>query len=218
MFKNSRLAQWIKALGIWIYEAKLALLWLLVIAVAVYLGCIVWHREVAIRVAGYSLQLLGMILTINSLLRIRIYFGRPDLRTLFVIWIKNFPKWKRRYISVADGGHFNVKLGVAAAAKSWTPDNPDQSLEKRIEGILRNLNRINEIQNGHAMKISTLQAALEEHRLITAEETHNSEKRMRSDLESLHMSDWTISLIGLIWLTVGITMSTMAPELYQWLH
>jgi len=57
----------------------------------------------------------------------------------------------------------------------------------------------------------------EQHKNKVAEQTKRLEEDIRYELETLHTSDLLTSLIGLVWLTVGITMSTMAPELYHWL-
>ncbi len=51
----------------------------------------------------------------------------------------------------------------------------------------------------------------EDHKRQVAAAQNNMKEKIRSDLESLHMSDLMKSLVGLIWLTVGITMSTLAP-------
>jgi hypothetical protein len=49
---------------------------------------------------------------------------------------------------------------------------------------------------------------------VITEKTEQLESNIKSDLETLHTSDITTSLVGLIWLTVGITFSTLARELH----
>lgn len=41
---------------------------------------------------------------------------------------------------------------------------------------------------------------------------------IRAELESLHAGDLIKPILGLVWLTKGITISTMSPELYKWLY
>lgn len=106
---------------------------------------------------------------------------------------------------------------MAARAEVWTPDKLDQPIEKRIDGIVQNLERIRSAQREHTNLIDELKRGYEKHKKEVDEQTKKLENEIRTDLESLHTSDLITSLVGLIWLTVGITMSTMAPELYRWL-
>lgn len=97
--------------------------------------------EISIRTAGYILQVLGMLFAIRGLLRVRTHFGQPQLRQLFVNWLKRFPIWKRSVVMGVDTAHIAI-AGMHARAEVWTPDNQDQPIEKRIEGIIRDLDRI----------------------------------------------------------------------------
>ena len=49
------------------------------------------------------------------------------------------------------------------------------------------------------------------------EQAKKIENEIHSELELLHTGDLIPAVVVLVWLIVGITMSTMAPELYQWL-
>ena len=189
----------------------------LVVFAAILFGFITWHSEESIRVAGYSLQLIGMIFAIRGLLGIREHFEQPLLRQLLFQWVKRFPKWKRNVVIGVGTGHMRI-AGMKARAEVWTPDDPQKPLEKRIEAIIRNLDRIREEQREHARSIDELKDSHNEHKKQVAEEQNNIKEKIRSDLESLHTSDLITSLVGLVWLTVGITMSTLAPELSKWLY
>lgn len=52
----------------------------------------------------------------------------------------------------------------------------------------------------------------------TAECVKRTEEEVHSNLESLYTSDLLPALVGLVWLTVGITMSTLSTELSRWFH
>ena len=189
---------------------------LLVITAAVVLGFYTWRSEVSIRSAGYLLQLIGMIFAIRGLLSIRAHFGQTLLRKIFLNWLKQFPKWKRNFvleINSADSASVGTKLSL----EIWTPDNSEQPVEKRIEGIVKNLERIRTEQHEHTNSIDELKQSHEEHKKKVAEQAKKIENEIHSELELLHTGDLITSVVGLVWLTVGITMSTMAPEFYQWL-
>ena len=190
---------------------------ILVVLAATLFGFVTWYGEVSIRVAGYSLQLFGMIFAIRGLLGIREHFGQPLLRQLVFQWVKRFPRWNRNVVIGVGAGHLAM-VGMKARAEVWTPDNPEKSIEQRIEAIIKNLDRVREEQRAHAHSIDQLKDSHEEHKKQVAEEQNNMKETFRTDLESLHTSDLITSLVGLVWLTVGITMSTLAPELSKWLY
>ncbi len=212
----NRLWKWSVELWRWIAKGKIIFICLLVIVTTVVLGFFTWHSEVSIRLAGYVLQLIGMIFAIRGLLSIRSFFGQPLLKDLVFNWLKQFPKGKKEVF--IETGAFNLSIGIKSSADVWTPDNASQTIEQRIEGIVENLERIRNRQREHANSIDDLNDSYKKHKMMVAEEAKNMKEEIRSDLESLHTSDLITSLVGLIWLTAGITMSTIAPELHQWLH
>lgn len=131
--------------------------------------------------------------------------------------MKRFPNWKRNAVI----GSRAVLVGVGslkARGEIWSPDNPDQPIEKRIEGILNNLEQIRKTQRAHDNSIEELRNRHEDHKKNVEQENKNMKKKIRSDLEYLHTNDIIISLVGLIWLTVGNSMSTMALELSKWIQ
>ena len=190
---------------------------LFVVLAAVLLGFVTWHSEASARIAGYVLQFIGMVFTIRGLLGVRAHFGQPLLRHLFVNWIKQFPKWKRNVVINADS-EFLVMTGMKASAEVWTPDDPNKPTEQRIEAILKNLERIRNEQQEHTNWIAELKESHEEQKKQVAEQNKKLREDIHSDLESLHTSDLITSLVGLICLTVGITMSTFALEFSNFLY
>lgn len=190
---------------------------LLVIVAAVILGFVTWQSESSIRSSGYMLQFIGMIFAIRGLLGVREHFGQTLLRVLLVKWFKRFPKWKRNVVVGVGTAHVAV-MGGKARAEVWSPDDPEKPIEQRVQSIIRNLERIRDEQRSHSELIDNLSDSHEEHKKKITEQTKKMEEDIRTDLESLHTSDLITSLVGLVWLLVGISMSTMAPELYEWLY
>lgn len=212
-----RLQQWVIEIWRWLAEAKIVIMCLLVIVMAIALGFGTWRTPVSIRWAGYVLQLVGMIFAIRGLLSIREHFGQTLLRKLLWNWLKRFPKWKRS--TDAGAGAVNVALtGVASKTEVGSVGILEQSLEKRIEGLERNQEIIRIELREHTNSIDKLENSHKEHKKEVDEKFKKTEGKIQSDLELLHTSDLMASLAGLVLLTVGITMSTMAPELSKWLH
>ena len=211
-----RLRLWVLEIWRWLAEGEIVFMCLLVIASAIALVFCTWRSEVSIRLAGYVLQLIGMIFAIRGLLSIRAHFGQTLLRKIFLNWLKRFPKWKRNVVLELNSANI-ASAGMKSGAEVWTPDNSKQSVEKRIEGIVKNLERIRTVQHEHTNSIDELKQSHEEHKKKVAEQAKKIENEIHSELELLHTGDLITSVVGLVWLTVGITMSTMAPEIYQWL-
>lgn len=212
-----RLRLWSFEIWHWLADGKIVFMCILVIVSAIALGFYAWCSEVSIRLAGYFLQLIGMTFAIRGLLSIRAHFGQPLLRRLFVNWLKRFPKWKKNTI-IGVGAANLTMTGMNAKAEVWAPYKPDQSLEKKLEGIVYNLETLRSVQREQTSSLDKLKNSHEEHKKIVAEHAKKIEDDIRSDLETLHTSDLITSLVGLVWLITGITLSTMAPEFYQWLH
>jgi hypothetical protein len=212
-----QLRRWLIDVWRWLAEAKLIFMGTLVVLIVTLFGFVAWRSEESIRIAGYSLQFMGMIFAVRGLLKVREHFGQPLLRQLAFQWLKRFPRWKRNVVIGVGTAHLGM-AGIKGRAEAWNPDDPEKPIEQRIEAIIKNLDRVREEQRKHTHSIDKLKESHEEHKKQVAEEQNNMKKTIRSDLESLHTSDLITSLVGLVWLTVGITMSTLAPELSQWLY
>ena len=213
---NKRLSNWIKKTWDWFAEGKIVFMAIFVIFAIVIWVLATGSSEPKIRTAGYFLQLIGMIFAIRGLLFIREHFGQPLLRSLFVDWLKRFPKWKNNIV-IGAGAAMASASGMKARAEVWTKDNPSLAIEERIAGIVRNLEQIRNEQSTNSIAIDELKDSHEKHKRELENERKMLEERIQSDLESLHTSDLLTSLVGLVWLTVGITFSTLAPELNKWI-
>lgn len=212
-----RFGNWLVALWRWLGEGKVIFMCLLVLAAAMSLGGFALRTEASSRVAGFVLQLLGMVFAIRGLLGVRVHFGHEPLRTLFVDWLKRFPRWQRNTVISMGAANMGSMTGMKASLEVWAKDDSTLALEQRVERLVNNLERVRTEQRHHAELIDNLRSEHEEHKKLVADQTKNLEHDLRSDLEKIHTSDLITSLVGLVWLTAGIIMSTLAPELAQWL-
>ena len=210
------MVRWLRALWTWLAEGKVVLMGLLVAVAALLLGMVTWQSEASIRISGLALQFIGMVFAARGLLQIRAHFGQTLLRDLFIEWLKRFPRWKGRTVNLG-GVSISARATMSADATVWTPDNPEHSMEQRVQAIVENLDRLRTTQSQQSTSLRELKDSHEKHRKEVAENTERLEKTLRSDLESLHTADLLTSLVGLSWLTLGICLSTVAPELHGWL-
>ena len=211
-----RVRLWLVELRRWLAEGKVVLMGFLVLVAVVLLGCFAWRSETSIRLTGYALQLLGMAFAIRGLLLVRVHFRQPGLTRLFVQWLRRFPKWKRDTTILVGTARITMS-GGRPRVEVWYSDDSSLPVEKRLEGIVGNLERLRREQRGYEELVDNLRNDHEEHKKSVIERNENLEKSIRTDVETVHTSDLITSLVGLLWLTVGITMSTLAPELSTWL-
>lgn len=211
-----RFRRWLVECWWWFAEGKIVFVCIVVIGAAVAIGIYTFRSEASIRLTGYFLQLIGMVFAIRGLLCVRAHFGQPSLKQGLVDWLIKFPKWNHDHVVEAD-----VKMGVLTGFKAdvevWATDQPDKSLKERLDDVVANQGWLRAQFREQRISVAVLENRHKEHEKETAQRDKEIEEELRNDLESLHTSDLLISLVGLVWVTVGITMSTMAPEIYQWL-
>lgn len=212
----TKLAGWLRRLIEWVSEAKIVLFGFLSVAVALYLALVFWRTESAIRCTGYTLQFLGMVLAIRGLISIRQFFGKPSIRSTVCDWFKRFPLWKKGFQGDLQANSISVS-SARASMEIWNNDDPSLNLEQRLEAIVRNQERLREEQRKHENMILLISDNLEHHKNKTESEYIDVSKNLNMRLESLHTSELTASLVGLFFLTVGITLGTLSLEISNWL-
>ena len=171
-----------------------------------------WPSEQLIRTSGYGLQFSGMVFAINGLLNIRDFFDQKSLIELIQEWWHRFPKWKKDYGMKLESGTYGL-TGKIIGLGAWTPDNSEDSLKRRIDGVVKNQDRLKEEQKNISEQIDKIQGNQEKNQKELELAIVNMEKNSRADLESSHTNGILESLVGLVWLAFGISMSTMSQEL-----
>jgi hypothetical protein len=209
---RNRIKSYAKEIFEWLAEARLAIL---CITILIYFGLFGFYKnptEQSIRISGYILQLLGMIFAIRGLLKIRIFFGQPSLKILPVTWLRSFPNWEKPPFRAVMNGVSSI-AGLTAHIEGVSPDNPKATLEERFEVVLRNLNDLREIQKTHSSQIEKI--ILNHNSFVESQkkELQKIKAEMNVRIEEAQTNDILVSLVGLIWLTFGITMSTLSNEL-----
>lgn len=207
--------RWLRDLRLWLHEARVIIVGGLVAFVVLAFGfCPAWYGVDSFRIGGWFLQIAGILLALDSLRDLRVYFGHPPLRTALWAWFKRMPRCRRSAIMDMKAGSLNLS-GMRAKLDLWATDKPEESLENRVELILRNLEYLREDQQEHSQSLERIKIALHEQETETAKKRELLERDIRADLESLHTGDFLRAFVGIFWLAVGTSMSSLAPELAQ---
>ena len=210
----NNLKLWSKEFIKWLAEANVATMCILIILATFLLGFSTWTSEVSIRSSGYALQLVGMLFAIRGLLGVRRHFKQTPFLSLTSDWLKRFPKWKRD-VEITFGTAIAKSTAGSLQTQNWSPDDIEAPIEERINKLVHNVESLRGIQLSHFSSINQLQLDHEAHKNEVKENAKELKSNIHKEQEAFHTNDLITSLVGLIWLTIGITMSTLAPEILK---
>lgn len=196
----------------WFLGPHLFWLCILVIFNALLFGFYTFRSEVAVRSAGLGLELLGLFVALAGIIETRTFFGLPSLPALFRRWLSERPRWRRNIVMGAAAGAYGLS-GASARGYAWSPVRPEDSLDKKVETLIHNVDRLkDDLQNTHK-EIDELSRKHAEALKGEAEAREKAATDIKTQLKAALTNGLLLSLIGLVWLFVGIIMSTMSVEL-----
>lgn len=219
MMKNFLI--WLLAIGRWFfYEARHFWLAIGLIAFACVVALILdfWcpaNRESIIRLTGLLLQLFGIGTVIWGINETRAFFGHASIVKIVSAWLQRFPHFPKK-ITVTMHATLPGLLG-SMSARIVTSCKADRTIEERVEAFEKSLaltnEKIDSAKKYLDQKITkTIATIKQEEQTRAAEDLHIHKKIEATSTGGVH-----ISLIGAIWLFVGVTLSTASPEISGWL-
>jgi len=211
-----RLQLWLRAMIRWLGAAWLAWLALAALLIAGLCVALAGAHEPSVRIVGLALQVLGIGTVALGIRKTRKLFGRPSLLSVIRLWLKRFPRYGGQVISASGdvtGGATSVR------ARAYQTANPvDGSVEARLDALETSVRHIHERISGVATELDQQARdhgdAIERERHARAAE----QQRLWDRLEATETGGLSLSAVGVLWLGVGVIMSTAAPEIARWLH
>jgi len=104
-------------------------------------------------------------------------------------------------------------ISLEASGYSWQSFGPEVPIEKRLSAIEANLKgvdeRLNQVQQ--RLHYETCRISSESHEERTAREEEDLKTRRK--LELSQTGGLSISAVGLVWLFLGLILSTASPEI-----
>ncbi len=219
----------IKALWVWVIEARFVFLTFGVIVVALVVAlhpCIqeqviritfIDTQEGVIRLTGLILQLLGIYTIIWGINETRALFGHPSFMAKAKSLLGRFPLFKKDIVVGATGQSIGVAHGKMKAQATQGP-GPNPTLETRVDAIEKNVTLIHE-------RITSTEREMDEgfHKVTEAlkseEQARQTEDNfIRKKLEATGTGGLHISAIGASWLFVGVILSTAGIEIAKLLE
>ena len=213
----NKLWSWLKALWNWLSELRHFWLAFAVTGIAFFISLKPGTAEPVIRLSGLVLQLLGVGTVAWGISETRALFGRPSLFAVAKNWLCRFPPFHSRVVS----GTVNITLGGdTMSGRGYGMDNagPNATPEARIEVLEKNILRVNEridqTQREMDAEFRNTGAALKrEEQARAAEDQAIHHKLEISETGGIH-----VTAMGVLWLLVGITLSTASSEIAKWLQ
>jgi len=209
---------WLRALWFWgVVERRHLWLTVLVVAVAIAFVLRKGITETEIRITGLVLQVLGIGTVAWGIHETRALFGHPGILTVAREWLRRFPVYGGRVVS---GNASIISGGGTVHGRGYASDNagPDATIEARVEALEKNVKRVNErinqTQSEMDGKFRSQAEALGQEQQTRSKEDH----KILAKLEATETGGLHISAMGALWLLVGVTFSTVAPELAKCLN
>lgn len=199
--------QYFRRLCNWLKEG-----WFVWLGVVLLLIAFAGHpSELRIRIMGLALQVLGIIAVALGIHKTRVLFGRPALIFAVPKWLSRFPKYRPRGVT----GEFNITLPSPTAfliGYQWI--NPsDASLDARTTALEENLKRVNE-QVYRTYSLLHQEVRNREDALKLESQTREKENQeFNQKLEMSETGGLEISAMALVWLALGLIMSTLSNEI-----
>lgn len=201
-----------KELRAWLAEKKILWLTLGVAGTSIFIAFALHPYEEGVRRTGWVLELLGLGTVAWDIYQVRREFGQPGYFDGFLDWLRRMPgPWRRGAELQA---HIRLPgIQVRARLSSWHELPPEASLEVRLDIAEKNLQILrNELQ--HTQRQFDDEKVVQE-RLVSEERQAReaADFGITKKLEIAHTGGLHISAMGLVWLAMGLTFSTIPTEL-----
>jgi len=167
--------------------------------------------ELGFHVAAGLLQLFGVGTVALGIRQTRRQFGRPGVLAHAWEWARSFPPLKT---SESRGSIATSLIGVHAVASGyvWKSVPAGASTEERLAAVEENLSgllkRFNATEKELRDAMSAQKAGLDSETAARSE----ADREISARLEAAETGGLTLSLIGTVWIVVGIVLGTSPAQ------
>lgn len=210
--ENGLLARWIK--NVWWHFKKPA--W----KYRYYLICSIGIPAVSCFVYGYSSKSLllsgGIFQAIGTLkAACSIYATATKIfdKNPIKEWIQYFPRIKQKFSPCPPVMAIQETYGVASLRLDMFKDNKNSSVDERLSIISLNQKMTEETVNYLCKREEEDRFLAEKIDEKIKNKTYEVEISIKSQLEKIHLSDFTPTIIGLVWIAIGVILATIGSLL-----
>ncbi|WP_319522362.1 hypothetical protein [uncultured Desulfosarcina sp.] len=202
---------WIKNIFYWFTKPYLFWITIVVLAASVVQVLYISNSEASFRITGLVLQILGIGTVAYGIHDTRKMFGHPSFLSLTKDWLKRFPKF---------GGHVRMFASNIQATSMvgnvrgyvWM-NAKDDSNEERIKAIEINLESVNKRLCESQNQIGQCEREIEQGIKKEQDVRTKADRDILDKIEAIETGGLHISAMGVVWLFVGVIMSSIPAEL-----
>jgi len=211
-----RAVAWLKVIFLGLAsEFRLVWLALLVVVLALVIVCWLGASEFHIRFAGLVLQWFGLGTVVCGIQKTRELFGHPSYTHLLLEKLSRIRRWGRSIVIEPEPASFKVSAGDLRV-HIWDNVDLTEQIQAQVTALTKNVERMrqrldqmqNEMEAEHRKHAESLR---QEQQL-----REKNDEELRKLLEVAETGGLDISLFGLFFLFIGLFLSTLSPEITQW--
>jgi len=202
---------WIKGIFYWFIAPYLFWITIVVVAASMVQVSYISSSEASFRITGLILQILGIGTVAYGIHETRKMFGHPSYFSLTKDWLKRFPKFGGRIRLFSSNIQAKSMIGNARA-HVWM-NAKDDSNEEHIKAIEINLESINERLCEAQKQIDQSEHKIEQDIKKEQDVRTKADREILDKIEAVETGGIYISAMGVIWLFVGVIMSSVPEEL-----
>lgn len=206
------LTRFARDLAHWLAEPKRFWLTLAVLLVATYIALSPPTEEARVRRVGWILEIFGVGTVMWDLRSRRVQFGKPSMVVWAKGWLRRFPSIRSRVVTSAAIGAGGIGSSTAFGRASVLPGK-DASLQQRVEFLENALaaaeRRIDEVEMELQAEVRNRKAEFAKEKV----ERQAESERLRVALASAQTAELHTLTMGIVWLSWGLTLSTLPQEL-----
>ena len=197
----------------WIIEPRVV--WFALIVIFFSLSCLFFGQitEKKIRLIGLALQVFGMGAVLCGIRQTRLFFQKPNIFNRVVARVRNRPR--PRPSKIIGSGYATVpEFTASGSGYSWFQNKNGCGVEFRLDSIERNLIMVRE------MTLRLREECRESSELFDTTVNRETSNLRRSvdeaneRLENASTGGLDVSLMGAVWLMIGVILSTASIEFF----
>lgn len=209
---TSRVLQWLRRVLWWCMHPRLALVAACVVALFLWIPFFLFETELSVRSSGLVLQWLGLLTAAIGIRDTRRLFGRPTFLESVRNWFSSFPRFGPRTVTVKGDG-ISLTATVEGKAHIWRGSGANPTIQSRLNAVEENLlslkQRLEELEGSTKQQANELREKLENERSTRMDE----DRKLYTTIESASADGLNLAAVGVVWLAVGITLTTLPNEL-----
>ncbi|MFV1921304.1 MAG: hypothetical protein ACMZ63_01660 [Methylotenera sp.] len=198
----------------WLGRAKL--LWIaLGLLVAITLGSyqLSSKPEVSFRYSGLILQILGVLTVAISLAGKKSTFSLPSYLDSFKSWLGDIPRFRQKSTVSGAFGSSSSLSGVLGYATGWRKAGPKASLKERVDVLETNIQGLINANSSEHQYVRDEFSKVEMKLNSERQERETADLEINNLIKSFGTETLHIEAVGIFWLILGITYTTVPLEL-----